>query len=245
MSCQDLAGIIDIRPGKSVRLFCCGAPDTGSVFEVMLNPGQNLLIQTKPSESRSPPSSSVLCDISDIESSDETGTNVGSNLSDVIASHAPWHKFPVHPQWADGIPNSLCHRYIDTGHLLGRAWEAHPDKLIWETDRGEGKIWVITVGRRVGLFWDIQIVSDLTMGVPNATFHKFYHLDEAVDWYRAAYNHLPGHQPLKIIMPTKFLINMLVNDHDVDIRDFDVDIMVTVGGYNKVQFSVQPILAID
>ncbi|THU85062.1 hypothetical protein K435DRAFT_869666 [Dendrothele bispora CBS 962.96] len=124
-------------------------------------------------------------------------------------------------------------------------WEAHPDKLIWETDRGEGNIWVITVGRRVGLFWDIQIVSDLTMGVPNATFHKFYHLDEAVDWYRAAYNHLPGHQPLKIIMPTKFPINMLVNDHDVDIRDFDVDITVTVGGYNKVQFSVQPILAID
>ncbi|THU91555.1 hypothetical protein K435DRAFT_863285 [Dendrothele bispora CBS 962.96] len=242
MSCQDLAGIIDIHPGKSVRLFCCGAPDTGSVFEVMLNPGQNLLIQTKPSESRPPPSSSVPCDISDIESSDETETNVGSNLSDVIASHAPWHKFPVHPQWADEIPNSTVppvYRY------RAFAREAHPDKLIWETDRGEGNIWVITVGRRVGLFWDIQIVSDLTMGVPNATFHKFYHLDEAVDWYRAAYNHLPGHQPLKIIMPTKFPINMLVNDHDVDIRDFDVDITVTVGGYNKVQFSVQPILAID
>ncbi|THU82453.1 hypothetical protein K435DRAFT_872276 [Dendrothele bispora CBS 962.96] len=70
----------------------------------------------------------------------------------------------------------------------GFAQLAHPDELPWDDRRGTKDIYVVTCGRRVGIFADWVLVQDLAKGVPDAYFRKCDNLDEAVARYTAAYS---------------------------------------------------------
>ncbi|THU86576.1 hypothetical protein K435DRAFT_868147 [Dendrothele bispora CBS 962.96] len=82
---------------------------------------------------------------------------------------------------------------------LAFARPAHPDELLWDHTRGTGCVYAITRGRRVGLFWDWEVVRDLTFLVPNASYQKFETLDDAIKWYTAGYDNQLGHANLAIV----------------------------------------------
>ncbi|THU76757.1 hypothetical protein K435DRAFT_813110, partial [Dendrothele bispora CBS 962.96] len=103
-------------------------------------------------------------------------------------------------------------------------------ELLWDHTRGRGPIYAITRGRRVGIFWDWELVKDLTNTVSNARFHRFENLDDATRWYEASYNTLTGHEKLEVA-PAKALAEQpIVDDRLKAIRGHDVDICVVVDG---------------
>ncbi|THU77424.1 hypothetical protein K435DRAFT_877860, partial [Dendrothele bispora CBS 962.96] len=112
--------------------------------------------------------------------------------------------------------------YIYTGF----ARLAHPDELPWDGRRGTKDIYVVTRGRRVGIFADWVLVEDLAKGVRDAYFRKCDSVDEAVALYTAAYNQLPGHKKLEVVPVGPSVDNPIVDDRSSLIRGQDVDIVV-------------------
>ncbi|THU89825.1 hypothetical protein K435DRAFT_802455 [Dendrothele bispora CBS 962.96] len=112
--------------------------------------------------------------------------------------------------------------YIYTGF----AQLAHPDELPWDGRRGTKDIYVVTHGRRVGIFADWVLVEDLAKGVRDAYFRKCDSVDEAVALYTAVYNQLPGHKKLEVVPVGPSIDNPIVNDRSSLIRGQDVDIVV-------------------
>ncbi|THU87929.1 hypothetical protein K435DRAFT_803905 [Dendrothele bispora CBS 962.96] len=131
---------------------------------------------------------------------------------------------------------SVVSEDTEDGHLISRTTSLCLEKH-WEwfwppllRISGRGPIYAITRGRRVGIFWDWELVKDLTNTVSNARFHRFENLDDATRWYEASYNTLTGHEKLEVA-PAKALAEQpIVDDRLKAIRGHDVDICVVVDG---------------
>ncbi|KAK7461782.1 hypothetical protein VKT23_008214 [Stygiomarasmius scandens] len=103
---------------------------------------------------------------------------------------------------------------------------AHPDELSWDDSRGGTDIYVVTRGRRIGIFADWSLVHELTYSVPNAVQQHCRSIDEALDVYQAAYDNIAGHVPLAVVPAKVTISNPIIDDNLKSIRGHDLDIRV-------------------
>ncbi|KAK7436259.1 hypothetical protein VKT23_019223 [Stygiomarasmius scandens] len=123
----------------------------------------------------------------------------------------------------NGDPNDqgcLVFKYKAFAHL------AHPDELSWDDRRGCTDIYVVTRGRRVGIFADWSLVHELTNSVPNAVHQHCRSIDKALNVYQAAYDNVAGHIPLAVVPAKVTISNPIIDDNLKSIRGHDLDIRV-------------------
>ncbi|KAK7448531.1 hypothetical protein VKT23_013795 [Stygiomarasmius scandens] len=113
----------------------------------------------------------------------------------------------------------------------GFARLAHPDELSWDGSRGNSSIYVITRGRRVGLFADWSVVEDLTSNVPDSFYKKCASVDEAMNLYTSSYNGVPGYKKIEVLNAKQPLENPVVDDWKKPLKGLDVDILVEDGEF--------------
>ncbi|THU86478.1 hypothetical protein K435DRAFT_868237 [Dendrothele bispora CBS 962.96] len=123
---------------------------------------------------------------------------------------------------------------------LAFAHPAHPNELLWDHTRGTGCVYAITRGRRVGLFWDWEVVRDLTFSVPNASYQKFETLDDAMQWYTAGYDNELGHANLAVVAAHRLPREPLVDDNLMSVRGQDLVVQVTIDGPVK-KYKIIPV----
>ncbi|KAK7435751.1 hypothetical protein VKT23_019448 [Stygiomarasmius scandens] len=182
----------------------------------------------------------VLSDMSDIDDSEDDKKKVifpslpkpsqpavVSNTSD--ADDSSENEYWKHVDDIDGslIPVSEHPVY----RYRGFARLAHPDELSWDGSRGNTDIYVITRGRRVGLFADWSVVQDLTSGVPDPFYKKCTSVDDAINLYTGSYNGIPGYKKIEVLNAKRPLENPIVDDWRKPLKGLDVDILVEDGEY--------------
>ncbi|THU88234.1 hypothetical protein K435DRAFT_866472 [Dendrothele bispora CBS 962.96] len=220
---NDLSACFQLPPGGRLLINCLDSEGSSGAqhFKLTLSPGQEIVIRC--------------------------GSNVTSGAQagqEVLIRSAPEPKGAVEISDSDSDTSSVQESdgYND-GKLVflyrGFSRPAHPDELLWDGTRGAAGIYVVTRGRRVGIFQDWAVVKDLTYGVSGAEYKRFELLDDAIQFYTAAYDNLEGYVKLAVVASEKFLERPIVDDQDKEIRGHDVDIRVAVDGAIRM-FSVSP-----
>ncbi|THV00978.1 hypothetical protein K435DRAFT_854237 [Dendrothele bispora CBS 962.96] len=167
---------------------------------------------------------------------DPFATPVGFNIDDFEFSPSDFEYYPSDEE--EGLLDDS--KDLPVSKYLAFARPAHPNELLWDHTRGTGCVYAITRGRRVGLFWDWEVVRDLTFSVPNASFQKFETIDDAMQWYTAGYDNELGHANLAVVAAHRLPKEPIVDDNLMSVRGQDLMVQVTIDGAVK-KYKIIPV----